>query len=996
MALMHGLSRLASTLAWAAAFFLSAGLPCLATAKAVGPPIGPDVEDYSPPFSGSTDMKSWRKAYYSGDRITAERLARRMMASSDTLKPSRIFERVEALFALGLTQDEIGRHTQAETTFREGLALLKPLVGTASDDLATSPRIAKARNWARYFEIHLQQNLVRQGRIRESNMLISIIPRSGVGGEVVTSNAEVAGVGGMFGVATDLQTGTGAGATLTAAQRSARDELNARAADAAKGQDKAAYRDALKRLLDFDEPLYGPNALQIAYDLRRLADAEYDLGRSEESLELAQRAVAIHERQSQPRTNEMIAALQSISNAIEGKDDAQAAEAPLRRALELQGRSSNPYLVLDLAANLFAQGRLADAEAQYRVALEGRGLDSTTERQVRIFLGYLEIQQGNYPEGVSEYRAVCGDIAELSAQAARGSRASPGSVSARNEAAECAIRQAIALWRWSELGGGASPEDMPGSLQAEAFLAAQRAHPDPSAEALAHAAARAVAARSGVGALVEQYDAAIRERDASGNAPPENWFDASYEARTEEAQRLSDLQNQRIAELSTRLAAAAPRFWELRMPHPVDVAALQARTGADAALLHKDEALILFMIPPDSRYGLVFAVSKDRVAWARLRLSRKELQEKVTRIRSAIDGQAYGAQQSKSGSGLGALPFDRTLAHELYEQLFADPAIQSVLTGPSTWIIVPSGPLTSLPPALLVTGPPKGGREGDDDDEALRGTPWLIRSKAIAILPSVAALRTIRQILPAERESAHDPLLALVDPDFGGPPAAGAKPPQTRSFTAFFRNGEPDVTALRALGRLPNTRAEGMALMKILGADAAAVLWGKSASKKNLLGLNASGALARVRVLEFATHGLAAGKDDGISEPLLVLAAADRPEDWILKASDAAGLRLNADWVVLSGCNTASPDLGEVDGLSGFARAFFFAGASSLLVSHWRLDDEIASSLVPRTLLLHKSDTRISKAEALRQAMIAIIDNRDLSAAHPAYWAPFTLVGETR
>jgi CHAT domain-containing protein len=174
------------------------------------------------------------------------------------------------------------------------------------------------------------------------------------------------------------------------------------------------------------------------------------------------------------------------------------------------------------------------------------------------------------------------------------------------------------------------------------------------------------------------------------------------------------------------------------------------------------------------------------------------------------------------------------------------------------------------------------------------------------------------------------------------------------------------------------------------------VLWGRSASKKNLLGLNASGALARVRVLEFATHGLAAGKDDGISEPLLVLAAADRPEDWILKASDAAGLKLNADWVVLSGCNTASPDLGETDGLSGFARAFFFAGASSLLVSHWRLDDEIASSLVPKTILLHKSDPRISKAEALRQAMIAIIDDRDLNAAHPAYWAPFTLVGETR
>ena len=993
---MNWLFRLASALTWATAFIVSASGPDAIAAKPVGPPMGPDVENYSPPFTATKATKAWKKAYYGGDRANAERIARRIVASTETLNPGETLERVEALFILGLTVDEMRRHSEAETIFREGLSLLRPLMGSASDDPASHPRIARARDWARYFEIHLQENLVRQGRIRESNMLTSIIPRSGGGNGIVASDAEVVGVGGMMGIATDLQTGTGPGATLTAAQRSARDELNAKVARAASGQDKVAYRDALKQLLDFDAPIHGPDTLQLAYDLRRLADAEYELGRHDESLMLAQRALSIHERQSSRRPNEMIAALQSVSNAIEAKGDAQAAEAPLRRATQLQARAPNPYLGLDLAANLFAQERLADAEAQYRATLDGRGLDSATERQVRVFLGYLGIQQGNYATGVGEYRSVCADIAELAAQAARGSRASPGSVSTRTESAECSIRQAIALWRWSELGGGAGTADLPGALRVEAFVAAQHAHPDPSAEALAHAAARAVAARSGVGELVEQYDAAIRERDAAGNAPPEDWLEATYQPRTREQQELSELQNQRIAELASRLAAVSPRFWELRMPRPVDVAALQAKTGADARLLHGDEALVLFMIPPDSRHGLVFAVSKERVGWARLHLSRSELQEKVTSIRSSIDGDAYGTGKTTGSDSLGALPFDRTLAHELYEQLFGDPAIQGVLAAPSTWIIVPSGPLTSLPPSLLLTAPPTGGVQGDDDDEALRQTPWLVRSKAIAILPSVAALRMIRQILPVEREAARDPLLALVDPDFGAPPAAEIVPPKTRSFTAFFRDGQPDVSALRALGRLPNTRAEGLALMKILGAKEASVLWGASASKKNLLGLDASGALAQVRVLEFATHGLAAGKDDGIAEPLLVLAAADRPEDWILKASDAAGLKLNADWVVLSGCNTASPDLGQVDGLSGFARAFFFAGASSLLVSHWRLDDEIASGLVPKTIQLHSSGARLSKAEALRQAMIAIIDDRDLVAAHPAYWAPFTLVGETR
>ena len=159
---------------------------------------------------------------------------------------------------------------------------------------------------------------------------------------------------------------------------------------------------------------------------------------------------------------------------------------------------------------------------------------------------------------------------------------------------------------------------------------------------------------------------------------------------------------------------------------------------------------------------------------------------------------------------------------------------------------------------------------------------------------------------------------------------------------------------------------------------------------------NDSGALARVRVLEFATHGFAAGNGDGVAEPMLILSAAERPDDWVLRASDAAGLELNADWVVVSGCNTASPETGAADGLSGFARAFFFAGANSLLVSHWRVDDVIAARLVPGTFRYESQRPGTSKAEALRLAMLEILDDPELGAAHPAFWAPFTLIGESR
>jgi CHAT domain-containing protein len=157
---------------------------------------------------------------------------------------------------------------------------------------------------------------------------------------------------------------------------------------------------------------------------------------------------------------------------------------------------------------------------------------------------------------------------------------------------------------------------------------------------------------------------------------------------------------------------------------------------------------------------------------------------------------------------------------------------------------------------------------------------------------------------------------------------------------------------------------------------------------------NADGRLAQVRVLEFATHGLVAGDASDLAEPALVLAAGATPADELLLASEAATLKLNANWVLLSACNTASPDAPEAQGLSGLTRAFFYAGAKSLLVSHWRVRDDVAPKLIPAMLLAERKDPNLSRAQALRQASLAILDDPTLDAANPSAWAPFTLIGE--
>jgi CHAT domain-containing protein len=155
-----------------------------------------------------------------------------------------------------------------------------------------------------------------------------------------------------------------------------------------------------------------------------------------------------------------------------------------------------------------------------------------------------------------------------------------------------------------------------------------------------------------------------------------------------------------------------------------------------------------------------------------------------------------------------------------------------------------------------------------------------------------------------------------------------------------------------------------------------------------------------------------------LKEPALAMAvpkASDRDTDGLLTASEIAALRLKARWVILSACNTGAPAVPDFEGFSGLSQAFFYAGAESLLVSHWRVDDEATERLIASTTLLQRRG--LSKAQALRQASCALrngvatpstkIDycyaggSRAVVSAedadrfsHPAFWASFTVLGE--
>jgi CHAT domain-containing protein len=242
-------------------------------------------------------------------------------------------------------------------------------------------------------------------------------------------------------------------------------------------------------------------------------------------------------------------------------------------------------------------------------------------------------------------------------------------------------------------------------------------------------------------------------------------------------------------------------------------------------------------------------------------------------------------------------------------------------------------------------------------------------------------------------------LMAWGDPAFArGGPTAGSVGIVAAATTA--RATTPAAGELRydRLPPLPETRDELRAIAAALKADPGRDLrLGAAATRESLLEASRSGVLARKRVIVFATHGLMAGDLPGLQEPALAMAPPPegRADDLgrnLLTLTDVLGLKLNADWVVLSACNTAAGDGRGEEALSGLARGFFYAGSRSLLVTQWAVETESAKRLTSATFE-HQARVRdASKAESLRQAMLQLM--AEPAYSHPAFWAAYMLVGD--
>lgn len=552
----------------------------------------------------------------------------------------------------------------------------------------------------------------------------------------------------------------------------------------------------------------------------------------------------------------------------------------------------------------------------------------------------------------------------------------------------CAAVAAVTLLA---TGPSRAAED-PVALRDEAFQAAQWALTTSAGQALAQMGARFAAGNNALAGLVRKRQDLVEAWRNKDKQLLDALGRSDAEAQGQSAalrKELTDIAAQ-ISGLDADLVAQFPEYADLSNPKPLSIPEVQA-------LLKPHEALVLFLVTTEESY--VWAIGADKAAWTRVAVGADALTDSVKKLRATLDptGTSRGAEGAFGEEfSEGGTPFDRTTAHQLYEQFLAP--LAEVIDGKESLLIIPDGAFTSLPLSVLVTAAPEG---SDADPEALRTTPWLINNYALTTLPAVSSLKALRVF--QKRAEGSEPFRGFGSPTLlgrGGAEQSGetieVASRGVRSANAYFRGRYADVTAVRELEPLPQTEGELRHMAEALGADpSSALLVGDAATETAVK----DAGLSNARILAFATHGLVTGELMGLAEPALVFTppkeASDK-DDGLLTASEAAQLDLSADWVVLSACNTAAGDgTPGAEGLSGLARAFLYAGARAILVSHWPVRDDAAAALTTHSFANLAEDPTMGRAEALRRAALAVMEDvNDPTLAHPSAWAPFVVVGE--
>ena len=537
--------------------------------------------------------------------------------------------------------------------------------------------------------------------------------------------------------------------------------------------------------------------------------------------------------------------------------------------------------------------------------------------------------------------------------------------------------------------------DPSGVAAAEAFQIADLARGSGVQRALTSSAARANISDPQLASLARrEQDLQQRINTLSDlltgllSAPPSQQLPAVQEKIRAD---ITGFKSQR-EDLKKEIERKFPDYAELVEPKPASIERTQKA-------LKPDEVLVSWYF--GDNVGYVWAITKDKPAqFAQLSIGRSQMAKEVAQLRKALDPGVATIDEIP--------PFDVALANQLYQQVLAP--VQSTFIGKKVMLTVPHAELGQLPLSLLVTKPTaQPAKGGATPFIGYKTVPWLTREIAVAQVPSVTALTALRS-LPAGNPNRKN-FIGFGDPYFSSEQERSAQK-QTKA-TQLATRGIPlslrsapktsgvSSAELALLPRLPDTSTELEEIGKAIGASDGDIFLHQQASVKQVMSTD----LSNRKVVMFATHGLVPGELNGLTQPALALSSPDvtgDKDDGLLTMDKVITLKLDADWVVLSACNTAAGEGAGSEAVSGLGRAFFFAGAKALLVSNWPVDSVASRTMMTDLFKNQQKAQGTSKAELLRQAMLNQIDqggmkeggNMKYAYAHPLFWAPFVVVGD--
>lgn len=417
-----------------------------------------------------------------------------------------------------------------------------------------------------------------------------------------------------------------------------------------------------------------------------------------------------------------------------------------------------------------------------------------------------------------------------------------------------------------------------------------------------------------------------------------------------------------IQQLKERIARDWPQYTALLTPR-------LASLGEITAALRPGEMMALPIALDDRMVSIL--IDGNGLDWAETDAPAASLRADVRSLRQAYDFSGDHTDLVEQ--------FPIEASRRLHDALF--PPALARKHGAAKRIFMPaSGAFATIPVASLLT------RDFDRTVEP-RDWPWLLADKSVQVRVNLSGSGE------RSRESRGGlRFFGVGDPAVRAAIASQSTVAGSQSTVSNLFRGTPDATALSELPALPETREELREIARALGEDRGVVLTGDVATEAAVRNAD----LGAYDVLAFATHGLVSGEINGLIEPALVLTPIEgggSENDGFLTASEIAALRMDADWVILSACNTGAGDSASSPSYSGLARAFRQAGARSLLLSHWRVRDDVASRLTVATV--RNAARGMDRAEALRQAQIELMRDSDLpGAANPAVWAPFVLIDD--